>query len=403
VLLVEVQRVQDANVEVVLFPRALERGQPLGLVGAADEVHPEIGPGLGVVGVDLHRLAHHGDDLVVTVLPFRELADDLEELRVLAVLREDSLFDARKSRGIVGQEAHGRLHRQKLEIARRDGEPPIEREVRAREVHGPKSEPRLHEKGPLDLGIDGEGLLDFGLRGRKIESLLELHQSHRHVRFGIVRSDAERLLDDLLGVAWIVLVEEEIRSIEQRPHEMAARPFCLVVGVVGVAGAPEQLRGAPHEREPLGVGLRDGVLVVVGDERHERLARLRASARGNQQLSQEDASTPGRRLGLHRLELRDGLRRLALAAQRFRVDRHGIRPHCAIGLRRSFGGLFGFRVPPRRELHLGQPDQRGAAGAPLGRRAEPLLGGPVIASLQRSERRFEPRLGGFWGLRARVG
>jgi hypothetical protein len=385
---------------VILVPRSSERRDAARLVAGADQVHAEVGPRFRVGRVELHGLAHHGDDLVVAVLPIRELTDNLVETRVLGVLAEHRLSHLFEARLVVREEANGGLHREKLEVVRVDGEALIEERVCARQIHRAQGEARADEERALDLRVDGERLLDLVLGGVEIERLIELHVRHRDVRRGVVWRDLERLLHDFFGVAGVVLLEEEIGAVKERlDAHLAARLFGLVVGVVGVARAPQEVRRASDEREPLGVAGRDGVLVVVGDDRHERVLGVRAAAHVDQELAQEETGPACVGLVSHPFEGELSFARLALPHQRFR-------PHaCGVGGNRRIRFLRGRRGPVRvrvlagGELHLGEPEERGAALGSLRRFLEILLGLVVVTRVERREPLFELGRFGRGGMR----
>ncbi len=126
--------------------------------------------------------------------------------------------------------------------------------VGAGDVHVAERQPRPDEVGGGEVGVDLERLAHLALGGLEVHGVLELDAGHGHVGARVPGGELEGLLDHLAGVARVVLVEEELGAIEERLHALlAARLLGGVVGVVGVARAAEQVRGAAHQGEADGI------------------------------------------------------------------------------------------------------------------------------------------------------
>ena len=81
------------------------------------------------------------------------------------------------------------------------------------------------------------------------------------------------------------------------------------------------MRGATHERQTFGVVALDGVLVVVGDDCHQRVLRVRATSKLDVELPQHELRAARVGIGLHRLEQRDCFADLALTRDSFAANR----------------------------------------------------------------------------------
>jgi hypothetical protein len=85
----KLQRVVDADIEVVSVPGVLERRHTPRFVSVSSLRQPELGPSFCVVGVEGDRLLHHRDDVGVSMFPLCEFADDAIELTELLVAGEN--------------------------------------------------------------------------------------------------------------------------------------------------------------------------------------------------------------------------------------------------------------------------------------------------------------------------
>jgi hypothetical protein len=381
-LFVEVQRVVRADVVAVLHARFAQRIEAAVLVAEADLVQAERGERLHVARIDPRRLGHHLDDVVVAMLPLGVLGDDLEERRVLGVQVEHLLLHGLEARDVVREEAAGGLHRQELEVRRIDLEAAREGRVGGGDVHRAQREAGADEVGRAEVRVHLEGLVDLALGRLEIHGVLELHAGHGDADAGVLGRERERLLDDLAGVARVVLLEEEIGAPEERLDPLlGAGLLGGVVRLVRVLGRAEQVRGAADEAHALGVAVDDDVAVVVLDHAAKGLARLAALAGADEQLAEHDARSVRAVLGLDVAQDVDRLLDLALRSERLGLHGDGEELRLLAEGRRASGGGDGVAVAAGEHLQAGLADLRLAALWAALDRVELLLGARVVALL----------------------
>jgi hypothetical protein len=233
-------------------------------------------------------------------------------------LRPSTFFlAASKPLGSSARIADGRLHAEQRQVGGVDAEPLVGRLVGRLDVHVAQREPRAHEERARQVGVHLERLVDLALGRGEVHRALELHARHRRVHVRVAGRELERVLHHRARVPGVVLVEEQLGAREQRVDAfVAARLLGEVEGVVGLACVAEQVRRAADEREALGVGVGDEVVVVVVDEALQRCARVGALALPDEQLAQEQLRVEGLVVALHALQRVDGLLHLALRGER---------------------------------------------------------------------------------------
>ncbi len=219
--------------------------------------------------------------------------------------------------------------------------------------------PARTKYGGRQVGVHLQRLAHLALRGVEVHGVLQLDPGHGEVGERVAGGELERLLDHLAGVAGVVLVEEELRAIEQRLHPLPAPGLLrLAVDVVGVVVPAEQVRGAGDQGEPHRVAGGHPVGLVVVQQRHQRGARVAPPARADEQLAQLQPRAAGAVVGLDLLERGERLRGLALRRERLAPDGRrlvaGLRAQGRGRLRRGDGHV----VAPREDLEVRLPEQR---------------------------------------------
>ena len=217
-----------AHIEVIDLPPPLERFDAVGFVPRAGLPQAELGPCLLVARIESYGFLHHGDDVVVAVLPLRILPDDAEECAVLLVSREHFALGRLEARLVVGEQARRGAFAEELEVVGVDGQSRVDGRVGELQVHVAKRDPRANGKGPRVLRIHGERFVHELLGRFEIERLLELHPSEKNHGVGAMRSDVQRFGENFLRMARVVLVEIKLRangSVSTRPR--SARSLSL--------------------------------------------------------------------------------------------------------------------------------------------------------------------------------
>jgi hypothetical protein len=296
------ERVVDADVEVVALPGLLERLHAFRLVAGAGLREPELRPGLAVPRIERHGVLHHRDDVVVAVLPVGELGDRGVRVAVFLVPREHLALGGLEAGLVVREEARRRAQAEELELARVDREPRVDRGVRRREVHVAERDPGPHRVGAGVLRVHRERFLRELLGGVEVERFLQLDPREHHARVGAMGRKLQHLGEHLLRVARVVLVDVQIRTPEKGldPRAPVSRPagrrdlcaLALVIGGVRVLRVPQEVHRAPHHGEPLGVARRDRVAPVFVRELEQDRLRLRASPGPDQELPQLEPDPP---------------------------------------------------------------------------------------------------------------
>ncbi|MGZ3405350.1 MAG: hypothetical protein ACXVAN_02830 [Polyangia bacterium] len=229
-VLEQLQQVVGAHVVAIALPRLLQRREALLILAepqpvAADrrQRHPRL-------RLDLERLLFERVGLDVAVLLDAQLGDAVEELPGARIGREHPIALGLVAAHVVAQKGDGADDRARRDVLRIDRE----RAPRRRHRLGPRlvddeSLGAHVERGDV-LGVDRQRRVDLALGARQIV-LLHLDPRVERVRVGVLGQHLEPELQRLLGVAGVVLLEEE-----RGPLEVGVRAVLAVgVGVDGVA------------------------------------------------------------------------------------------------------------------------------------------------------------------------
>ena len=390
---------------MVLAPRLLDARHARGLVAAAHLGEAELGPRLAVVGIELRRLLHHRDDVVVAMLPLGILADDAVEPGKLGVPCEDLLLRGFEAAEVVVEETRRGPEAEELEVVGIDGEAFGDGLLCGGDLHVVERDSGADGERTGVLRVDGERLLHELLALVEVEALIELHAREHHEDVGALGGDGERVLELLFGVTGVVLVEEQLGRPEQRLDALLVGVLALLERGVGVLRAAKQERGATDLGVALGIGRGDRAVVVVVDDLVERIVGVGALAHVDQVLAEEEtrASHVGalRRRRSDAREQLDGVGLLAGGGEHLGTEHGGL--HLVRGRRhRGLRVLVGVGVLALLERGLRETELR-VGFASAFHRSEVGLRGRVVTRREGCEAGAERSRGRRAGLRGRSG
>ena len=365
------------------------------VASGADQIDAETRERLPVVGVELHRLVHHLDDLVVAMLPVRVFADDGVERRVLRVPARAPPAGLLEARPVVATKRAAARRLESRKSPGRIARPSATCLSASSSSWSRSATPPSTKYASGSFGFTVERAARRAARPRRNRApdraARARGRASASASFGARSSTSFK---HFLGVPGSYFSRKS--SARQSKSCRSNTPLASASENASFASRGERRRYAARPTRasscPRSGGKRSSLYVL--DQREQRSAGVLAPPELDQDFAEQEARFVRGLDGLDGAQRSFRLRQAALPNERTPFERGPGRKRLRIAAVDASQELERVRVATRREQGCGEPERRGDAVFPGELRAEAALGFGIAALLEMLPGDLERRGGG---------